>query len=148
MLFVNYYSNLSQMNFEKSKEQCDFISKVDNVCQKVREPEEKAYLKEEFNDRLIPEFSKIGMLGCPISSKYRGLGYDILTYLLALERIGEEGSSIRTFFSAHTSIGQMVLQSWANEEQKKKFLPQTTDGRSIMGFALTEPDAGSDPSSI
>jgi alkylation response protein AidB-like acyl-CoA dehydrogenase len=88
------------------------------------------------------------MLGCPVSSKYGGLGYDILTYLLALERIGEEGSSIRTFFSAHTSIGQMVLQSWANEEQKKKFLPQTTDGRSIMGFALTEPDAGSDPSSI
>jgi alkylation response protein AidB-like acyl-CoA dehydrogenase len=88
------------------------------------------------------------MLGCPVSRKYGGLGYDILTYILALERIGKEGSSMRTFFSAHTSIGQMVIQGWANEEQKREYLPQTCDGRSIMAFALTEPVAGSDPSSI
>ncbi|MGH9964182.1 MAG: acyl-CoA dehydrogenase family protein [Nitrososphaeraceae archaeon] len=31
------------------------------------------------------------MLGCPISTKYGGMGYDFLTYCLALERIGEEG---------------------------------------------------------
>lgn len=136
------------MNFERSIEQNNFISKVDESCRKIRETEEQAYLEEKLNDKLIPEFSKIGMLGCPISARYGGLGYDILTYIMALERIGEEGSSIRTFFSAHTSIGQMVLQSWANEEQKEKYLPQTTTGKSIMGFALTEPDAGSDPSSM
>jgi alkylation response protein AidB-like acyl-CoA dehydrogenase len=145
---VEHYSNLSQMNFERSTEQDDFISRVNGACLKVREAEERAYLEEKFNEMLIPEFSKIGMLGCPISTKYGGLGYDVLTYVLALERIGEEGSSIRTFFSAHTSIGQMVLQSWGTEEQKRKFLPQTTNGRSVMGFALTEPEAGSDPSAI
>jgi alkylation response protein AidB-like acyl-CoA dehydrogenase len=85
------------------------------------------------------------MLGCPISKKYGGLGYDILTYLFAIERIGQEGNSLRTFFSAHVSIGQMVIQNWGNEEQKKKYLPNATTGNSIMGFALTEPDAGSDP---
>jgi alkylation response protein AidB-like acyl-CoA dehydrogenase len=42
----------------------------------------KSYLEEKFNDKLIPEFSKIGMLGCPISTRYGGLGYDILTELL------------------------------------------------------------------
>lgn len=42
----------------------------------------------------------------------------------------------------------MILQGWANEEQKKEYLPKTCDGRSIMAFALTEPLAGSDPSSI
>jgi len=88
------------------------------------------------------------MLGCPISKEYGGLGYDILSYLLALERIGEEGSSMRTFFSCHTSIGQMILQNWGTEEQKKKFLPNTTKGIDIMAFALTEPNAGSDPSLI
>ena len=82
------------------------------------------------------------MLGCPISTKYGGLGFDILTYALAIERIGKEGSSLRTFFSAHTSIGQMVLQGWATEEQKKEYLPKTSDGRSVMAFALTEPTAG------
>jgi alkylation response protein AidB-like acyl-CoA dehydrogenase len=146
--FMQPFSGISQMNFERSVEQVNFISKVDESCRGIRETEERAYLEEKLNDKLIPEFSKIGMLGCPISTRYGGLGYDILTYIMALERIGEEGSSIRTFFSAHTSIGQLVLQSWATDEQKEKYLPPTTTGKSIMGFALTEPDAGSDPSSM
>ena len=56
---------------------------------------------------------------------------------LAIERIGEECNSLRTFFS-----GQMVLQGWGNEGQKSEYLPKTCDGRSIMAFALTEPAAG------
>ena len=51
---------------------------------------------------------------------------------------------MRTFFSAHTSIGQMVIQSWGSEEQKKKYLPETVTGKKAMAFALTEPSAGSD----
>src|SRR5688500_414298 len=42
----------------------------------------------------------------------------------------------------------MVLQNWGTEKQKKKYLPNTTKGTDIMGFALTEPNAGSDPSLI
>jgi alkylation response protein AidB-like acyl-CoA dehydrogenase len=42
----------------------------------------------------------------------------------------------------------MVIQNWGNEEQKKKYLSSTTNGTSIMGFALTEPEAGSDPGKI
>jgi alkylation response protein AidB-like acyl-CoA dehydrogenase len=133
------------MNFEVSEEQKTFLDKVDRVCKSIRDHETKCYLEEKSNDRVIPEFGEIGMLGCPISKKYGGLGYDILTYLFAIERIGREGNSLRTFFSSHISIGQMVIQNWGNEEQKKKYLPNTTRGNSIMGFALTEPDAGSDP---
>ena len=136
------------MNFDISDKQKIFLKEVDNTCKSIRSYEEKCYLEEKLNEKVISEFRKIGMLGCPISGKYGGLGYDILTYILAIERIGEEGSSMRTFFSAHTSIGQLILQGWANEEQKKEYLPKTCDGRSIMAFALTEPLAGSDPSSI
>jgi alkylation response protein AidB-like acyl-CoA dehydrogenase len=142
----DYYYDLGQMNFDLSPEQLRFLSEVNLACLTIRDYEDKCYLEEKFNDRIIPEFSKIGMLGCPVSREYGGLGYDMLTYSLAMERIGEEGASLRTFFSAHTSIGQLVLQSWANEEQKKKYLPNTTNGKSIMCFALTEPEAGSDPS--
>ena len=144
----HHFSNLSQMNFDLSKEQKFFLQKIDGICKLLREEEEKSYLKESLNEKVIPFFNKIGMLGCPISKEYGGLGYDILSYLLALERIGEEGSSMRTFFSCHTSIGQMVLQNWGTEEQKRKFLPNTTKGIDIMAFALTEPNAGSDPSLI
>ncbi|MDE1769913.1 MAG: acyl-CoA dehydrogenase family protein [Thaumarchaeota archaeon] len=142
------YTNISNMNFEVSEEQKIFLEKIDRVCKSIRDHETRCYLDEKLNDRLIPEFGEIGMLGCPISKKYGGLGFDILTYLFAIERIGREGNSPRTFFSAHISIGQMVIQNWGNEEQKKKYLPNTTNGNSIMGFALTEPDAGSDPGKI
>jgi alkylation response protein AidB-like acyl-CoA dehydrogenase len=145
---VHEYSNLSCMNFDITKKQEDFISKVDSVCKSLRSIEEECYIEDRLNEKLVPEFSKIGMLGCPISKKYGGLGFDILTYCKSLERIGEEGNSMRTFFSVHTSIGQMVLQGWADEDQKKTYLPETTTGISIMAFALTEPEAGSDPSSM
>ena len=143
-----YFLNLSQMNFDLSNEQKIFLRKVNHICTLLRKDEEKNYLNESINEKVIPLFNKIGMLGCPISKEYGGLGYDILSYLIALERIGEEGSSMRTFFSCHTSIGQLVLQNWGNDEQKKKFLPNTTNGIDIMAFALTEPGAGSDPSLI
>lgn len=136
------------MNFDVSAEQNKFLQKIDAACRSIRDYEEECYLEERLNDRVVPAFSKIGMLGCPVSKKYGGLGYDMLTYALAIERIGEEGASLRTFFSAHTSIGQLVLQGWADEEQKKKYLPDTASGKSVMAFALTEPAAGSDPASM
>ena len=136
------------MNFELSPAQREFLDRVDGVCRSIRDYEEKCYLEERLNDMLVPSFSGIGMLGCPVSAKYGGLGYDMLTYALAVERIGAEGASMRTFFSVHTSIGQLVLQSWATEDQKREYLPKTVRGDSIMAFALTEPDAGSDPASM
>lgn len=142
------YSDISKMNFEVSDEQKNFLEQVDQACKSIRDHETKCYLEEKSNDMIVPAFGKIGMLGCPISKKYGGLGYDILTYVFALERIGREGNSLRTFFSAHVSIGQMVLQNWGNEEQKKQYLPNATSGKSIMAFGLTEPDAGSDPGSL
>lgn len=144
----HHFSNLSRMKFDLSEDQKTFLKEIDGICKLLREEEEKSYLKDSLNEKLIPLFNKIGMLGCPISKEYGGLGYDILSYLLSLERIGEEGSSMRTFFSCHTSIGQMILQNWGTDEQKKKFLPNTTKGTDIMAFALTEPNAGSDPSLI
>jgi len=142
------YYNLSRMSFELSPEQREFLSKVDSACREIRPHEEECYLAEKLNDRVIPTFGRIGMLGCPVSKKHGGLGLDVLTYALAMERIGREGSGMRTFFSVHTSIGQLVLQGWACEEQKKECLPSTCNGKSIMSFALTEPDAGSDPASM
>ncbi|NAL77340.1 hypothetical protein DYY65_03695 [Nitrososphaera sp. AFS] len=142
------YSNLSQMSFKVSDKQRKFLNMIDKTCKSLRQYEEMCYLEEKSNNEIIPKFSKIGMLGCPVSRNFGGLGYDILTYTLAIERIGEEGSSLRTFFSTHTSIGQMVLQGWGNDRQKSEYLPKTCSGRNIMAFALTEPLSGSDPSSM
>ncbi|UVS69372.1 acyl-CoA dehydrogenase family protein [Nitrososphaera viennensis] len=143
-----YYSDISEMNFKVSKKQQEFLGGIDAACREIRPYEDEAYLAERLNDKVVPVFGRIGMLGCPISKRYGGLGLDMLTYALAIERIGQEGSSLRTFFSAHISIGQLVLQGWGNEEQKKEYLPDTATGKKVMAFALTEPAAGSDPAAM
>ena len=116
------FTNLSDMQFEISKEQTNFINKINDACKNIRDIETECYLHEQFNENIIPEFGKIGMLGCPISKQYGGLGYDFLTYAMALQRIGKEGGSLRTFFSAHISIGQLILQNWASMVAKKIIL--------------------------
>jgi Acyl-CoA dehydrogenase, N-terminal domain len=98
------------------------------------------------------------MLCCPISKELGGLGYDILTYCKTLERIGEEGNSMRTFFSVHTSIGQMVLQAWVEKpidalsgcresSLHKDAVPDAVDtnGDGIADSSISDPERGSAP---
>ena len=98
----NRFLNLSDMRFEISKEQTNFINKINDACKNIRDIETECYLHERFNENIIPEFGKIGMLGCPISKQYGGLGYDFLTYVMALQRIGMEGGYLLELFFLHT----------------------------------------------
>jgi hypothetical protein len=63
------YSNLPIMNFEISRKQERFLKEVDEICKIIRPFEEQCYLKETFNKKIISEFKKVRMLGCPISRK-------------------------------------------------------------------------------
>ncbi|MBT5873713.1 MAG: acyl-CoA dehydrogenase [Candidatus Latescibacteria bacterium] len=140
--------NLSIMNFDISEEQEALLEIVDKFCEDLRPIENQCFLEGRFNDQLVPLAKRAHLTGLPIDEAYGGEGADLLTYVLALERIGREGSSVRTFFSGHLSIGALILQQWGNEAQKKKYLPLVAKGEKIMAFGLTEPTAGSDPGSL
>ncbi len=134
------------MSFEVSEEQKLILDEVDRACRELRPFEDQAYLSSKFNDHLVPIFRKAQLLGLPVSRKYgNGQGADILTYALALERIGREGTGVRTFLSGHVSLGQLTVQKWGSEGQKERYLPRATRGEEVMCFGLTEPTAGSDP---
>lgn len=137
------------MDFEITSEQELILDVVDKTCKKLRPIEDKYYLERKFNDQVITAFKESRLLGLPIDKEFGdGQGADVLTYALALERIGQEGTGIRTFLSGHTSLGQLTIQQWGNDEQKSTYLPKTTNGDLVMAFGLTEPSAGSDPSSL
>jgi len=149
MLEQDDFMELSKMNFDVSDEQKLILDQVDRACREIRPIEEKCYLDRKLNDQVKPVFSKAHMLGLPISRKYGdGQGADMVTYALAIERIGREGTGLRTFFSVHIALGQVTLQHWGSEEQKQRLLPPATRGDKILAFALTEPGAGSDPASL
>ena len=52
---------------------------------------------------------------------------------------------MRTFFSGHSSIGQLPIQRWGTNDQKLRYLRPSATGKKILAFALTEPEAGSNP---
>ncbi len=132
-----------------SSEQKALLEEVDRACRELRPIEDQFYLERRFNDRIVPTFRKYSLLGLPISSKYgKGRGVDTVTYALALERIGMEGTGVRTFFSGHISLGQLTVERWGNEEQKERYLTPATRGDIVFAFGLTEPEAGSDPASL
>ena len=121
------------------------LHEVDEFCRELRPTEEICYLEHVFNDQLIPLCKKYRLLGIPVKTEYDGRAADSLAYTRSLERIGMEGTGVRTFFSGHTSIGQIPIQMWGSKEQKQRYLPPSTRGEKILAFGLTEPDAGSNP---
>ena len=149
MLEQDEFMNLSKMNFDVSEEQALILEQVDRACREFRPIEDRFYLERKVNDQIKPFFSKVHLLGLPVSRKYGdGQGADMVTYALAVERIGREGTGLRTFFSVHLALGQMTIQHWGNEEQKGRLLPPATRGDAILAFGLTEPSAGSDPAAL
>ena len=129
----------------EKKARDEFLRDVDEFCKELRPVEEICYIEHKFNDQLVSLCRKYGLLGIPVREEYGGRGADAVAYTRALDRIGMEGTGIRTFFSGHTSIGQVPIQTWGNDEQRKRYLPASTKGEKILAFGLTEPEAGSNP---
>ncbi|MBI3841481.1 MAG: acyl-CoA/acyl-ACP dehydrogenase [Thaumarchaeota archaeon] len=149
MLEQDEFMTLSKMDFDVSEEQKLILDQVDRACSQIRPIEEKCYLERRRNDQVGPVFAKAHMLGLPISRRFGdGQVADMVTYALAIERIGREGTGVRTFFSVHIALCQLTVQQWGNEEQKQRILTPATKGERLLAFGLTEPGAGSDPASL
>jgi alkylation response protein AidB-like acyl-CoA dehydrogenase len=121
------------------------LSDVEAFCQEIRPIEERCYLERRFNDQVFPVARRHNLLGMPVPPEFGGRGADAVSYTRALVRIGREGNSIRTFFSGHTSIGQAPIMAWGSADQKKRHLPPSVRGETVLAFGLTEPEAGSNP---
>jgi alkylation response protein AidB-like acyl-CoA dehydrogenase len=118
---------------------------VEAFCQELRPIEERCYLERRFNDQVFPIARKYNLLGMPVPPEFGGRGVNAVTYADALVRIGREGTSVRTFFSGHTSIGQGPVVAFGSIDQKRRYLPASVRGELVFAFGLTEPGAGSNP---
>lgn len=100
--------------------------------------------KAEFSIDLTRKMGELGLFGIVIPEEYGGKGMDYLAYCIALEEIARIDGSQAATVTAHNSLGIAPIYYFGNEEQKKKYLPQLCTGEALWGFALTEPEAGSD----
>jgi alkylation response protein AidB-like acyl-CoA dehydrogenase len=102
----------------------------------------------EYPPRVIDGLRRLGAFGLKIPKRYGGLGFNMLEYSKLMELLGSIDGNVEALLSAHQSIGVPTpLLYFGTEEQKLKYLPRCARGE-ISGFALTEPDVGSDPARL
>ena len=97
---------------------------------------------------LRKELGKIGALGPYIPEEYGGSGLDQISYGIIMQELERGDSAVRSAASVQSSLVMFPINEYGSEEQKKKFLPQLASGDMIGAFGLTEPNHGSDPSSM
>ena len=122
--------------------------RVDEACNELLVPEFEKYMERKFNDKVPQVLKKHNLMGVPIATKYGGSGARPLVHALTLERFGQLGLGVVTFVDVHQALGSLTLQEWGSEELKQKYLTKAATGEVILAYALTEPEAGSDPASL
>jgi len=102
--------------------------------------------KGEFPRDIIKKAAQLGFVGVYIKKEYGGLGLGSLEHSIIMEEFWRAEPGLGQIFS-QTTFGAQELLLYGSEEQKKKYLPPLVKGDWVMGFAITEPEAGSDTAS-
>ncbi len=102
--------------------------------------------EERFPAENIKDLAEAGILGCWLPEEYGGAGLDFLSFILANEEVAKVCGATSSIISTHC-VSMTCLNLFGTKEQKEKYLPLMAEGH-LMGFALTEPNAGSDASGM
>ena len=104
-------------------------------------------LKGEFPKEIVAKLGKLGLFGMMVPERYGGSETGAVSYSLALQEIAYSCASTAVTLSVSNLTTEPLL-NFATEEQQKKFLYPLASGEYLGAFALTEPEAGSDPSGL
>ena len=99
---------------------------------------------ELFSVPLTQKMGDIGLFGMVIPEEYGGQGLDYISYIIAVEEIARVDGSQAATVAAGNSLGIGPVYKFGSENQRRKYLPDLCQGKTLMGFGLTEPNAGSD----
>ncbi len=146
-LFQQSIDDISKL-YKFSEDELKILNNVDIAAEEMAEGEFEHYIKHEINLDAPKIAKKYGLLGIPVKKEYGGLGSTMLVTALANQRFGQMGLSFSTFYDVDVFIGSLTLQRWAYEAQKEKYLKPVAHGDKIIAFALTEPEAGSEPTAL
>ena len=133
------------IDFELTENQLAVQEMARDLAQKVVLPTIQEYdRRQETNPAILPAMGKANLLGFCIPEKYGGLGMDYISLGLASEELEYADTSARVILSVHIGLFSLPILTWANEEQKEKYLIPAAKGEKIATFGLTEPAAGTD----
>lgn len=130
----------------------DFQKDIKKAAREFAEKEFRERAKyfdetEDFDFSLHKKACENGFVGTFIKEEYGGHGLGFLEHSLITEEFWRVDPGCGQAILSCT-FGAEMIQEFGTEEQKKKYLPPLVRGEAIMGFGITEPDAGSDVTSI
>jgi butyryl-CoA dehydrogenase len=103
--------------------------------------------EERFDRSIFAGMGALGMTGAPFPTSIGGAGFSYLGWTLVMEELGAADMASAVTLSVHI-LSQYPVVTWGNDEQKARWLPAMLAGEALGAFALTEPHAGSDASTI
>ncbi|MEM9579439.1 MAG: acyl-CoA dehydrogenase family protein [Pseudomonadota bacterium] len=103
---------------------------------------------KEFPRAELSQMGELGLMGMLVPEEFGGSDTGAVAYALALEEIAAGDGPVSTIMSVHSSVGCVPILRFGTQAQKQKYLPRLATGEWIGGFALTEPQAGSDASAL
>ena len=104
--------------------------------------------KAEFPVQLAEEMAALQYFGLEIPAAYAGAGLDSVSYAIVIEEISKASGAMGLCIAVHNSVSAFPVYEFGNEAQRQAFLIPMAEGEKIGTFCLTEPNAGSDASSI
>jgi alkylation response protein AidB-like acyl-CoA dehydrogenase len=136
------------MDYELSDEQKQIRDEVRRFADNEIAPIASEYDREEkYPHDLIETAGEMGMLGATIPAEYGGAGYSTLETAIISEELFAVDPGIGLCV-ASTGFGAEAIIAAGTDEQKEEYLPPIASGDAIMGAAISEPDTGSDVSSV
>lgn len=132
------------MNWFLTEEQQMIIDTAREIAQKKILPVREKYDHEGiFPWDVVNALSEVDLCGLYIPEEYGGFGGGVFELCLAVEELSKVCGGISLAMAA-TALGTFPILLFANEEQKKKYLPPIASGKKLAAFGLTEANAGSD----
>ncbi|MGO1522385.1 MAG: acyl-CoA dehydrogenase family protein [Nesterenkonia sp.] len=120
---------------------------ADFVDRRIRPNIADWYENAQLPTELIPELAELGLFGMHLHG-YGCASRSATEYGLAMQEMEAGDSGLRTVVSVQGSLAMSAIYKNGSEEQKNQWLPKMAAGEVIGAFGLTEPTAGSDPSSM
>jgi len=137
------------MDFEFTEEQAMVRATIRDFAEKEAAPVARDNDRyERFPADLVKKLGEMGFLGLNLPPEYGGGGADYVSCCIMLEELGRADLGLSLTVSSHISLGQKTILQWGTEAQKQKYLPRLTSGEMLSCLATTEPNVGSDVSSI
>ncbi|MEA3376051.1 MAG: acyl-CoA dehydrogenase family protein [Chloroflexota bacterium] len=137
------------MDFSLSEEQKMFRAMFEDFS-----TNEIAPIAEEIDHEEMPPVDVLkkaacqGFLGATLPEEHFGASLDFVSYALLIEALARDCVSVAVTLGTHISLVAMSILDHGSDAQKEEFLPLLASGEAIGAFAMTEPDAGSDTTSL